>query len=204
MKSKLSKICTLSAGTFLKIMLYALCFIIFAVFSDKFSPDKNTAGQQSGEKIVQQASGKIISSGKIPAVAVDGDSLEIGSRRIRLMGIDAPEYIQQCKTPEGKLYPCGRQAAEHLRKLIKNKNISCRIHRKDKYKRDLCTCYAGKTDLNAEMIRSGNAVVYLESSYKQLEREARQKHIGIWNGTFMRPRLFRLLKQQRQNQKSAN
>lgn len=204
MKSKLSKICTLTAGSFLKIMLYVLCFVIFAVCSDNFFSGKAPTEQSAEKETVPEISGKIISSNKNPAVAVDGDSLEIGTRRIRLMGIDAPEYTQQCKTPEGRLYPCGKQAAEYLRKLIKKQNIACYIHRKDRYERELCTCYAGKTDLNAEMIHSGNAVVYLESRYKQLEREARQKHIGIWNGTFMRPRLFRLLKQQQKKRSSTN
>lgn len=44
---------------------------------------------------------KIVSSPAAPAIAVDGDSLEIGSRRIRLMGIDAPEYDQFCKRTMG-------------------------------------------------------------------------------------------------------
>ncbi|MBO5441212.1 MAG: hypothetical protein J6A09_01420, partial [Alphaproteobacteria bacterium] len=40
---------------------------------------------------------EIISSPINPLKVVDGDSLEIGPSRIRLTGIDAPEYLQQCK-----------------------------------------------------------------------------------------------------------
>ena len=136
--------------------------------------------------------------------AVDGDSLEIGSRRIRLMGIDAPEYDQFCKKNNGELYPCGQLAADYLKTLIAGKNITCRIHNQDKYIRDLCTCYAETTDLNAEMIRAGYAVVYLESAYAGQEAEARRSRNGIWNGIFMHPRLFRLLKYHQKKQKRPN
>ena len=45
---------------------------------------------------------------------VDGDSLEINSIRIRLMGIDAPEYTQTCKTDTNKKYYCGQDSINHL------------------------------------------------------------------------------------------
>lgn len=146
----------------------------------------------------------IRSSSENPAFAVDGDSLEIGTSRIRLMGIDAPEYDQSCKNAAGKLYPCGQQSADFLAQLIKNRNIVCHIHKKDKYDRDLCTCYAGNTDINAEMIRSGHAIVYLESAYDSLQRAAQAQKIGIWNGIFMHPRLFRLLKYQQKKALKTN
>lgn len=155
-------------------------------------------------RFLPQETKKIVSSPAAPAIAVDGDSLEIGSRRIRLMGIDAPEYDQFCKKNNGELYPCGQLAADYLKTLIAEKNITCRIHKQDKYKRDLCTCYAETTDLNAEMIRAGYAVVYLESAYAGQEAEARRSRNGIWNGIFMHPRLFRLLKYHQKKQKQPN
>lgn len=42
-----------------------------------------------------------------PARVVDGDTLEVGSERIRLFGIDAPETKQLCKNKSGKDYACG-------------------------------------------------------------------------------------------------
>ena len=47
-------------------------------------------------------------SGK--ARAVDGDSLELGGRHVRLIGIDAPEHRQTCQMA-GETTPCGRRAA---------------------------------------------------------------------------------------------
>ncbi len=144
---------------------------------------------------------EIISSPLAPVKAVDGDSLEIGTRRIRLMGIDAPEYTQLCKDKKQQNYPCGKESLSHLQKLIANGEVRCIIHKKDKYNRDLCTCYVGKTDLNAEMIRSGHAIVYLESDYAAEQAEAKRRKNGIWNGRFMHPRLYRRLKEE---EKKAN
>ncbi|TIT92457.1 MAG: thermonuclease family protein, partial [Mesorhizobium sp.] len=43
------------------------------------------------------------------AIVNDGDSLTLGTERIRMRGIDAPEYTQTCRK-EGADYPCGRLA----------------------------------------------------------------------------------------------
>ncbi len=139
---------------------------------------------------------EIVSSPITPVNVIDGDSLEIGSERIRLMGIDAPEYIQQCKNKKGKKYPCGILSKEYLQKLIGKNNITCKIHKKDQYERNLCTCYSGQTDLNAEMVRAGHAIPYLESPYKKEQHEAQQNKRGLWAGRFIQPRLFRRLQEQ--------
>src|SRR5262245_39747615 len=47
----------------------------------------------------------------------DGDSLTLGAERIRLRGIDAPEFEQTCRR-DGVDYPCGRQARQALVGLI--------------------------------------------------------------------------------------
>jgi len=139
---------------------------------------------------------EIISSPNAPLVVIDGDSLEIGTSRIRLIGIDAPEYHQNCKDKHKKSYQCGQQSAKYLKSLVQNKTVTCQVHKKDRYNRELCTCYANGVDLNAEMVRAGLAVVYLESAYKKEENEAKAAKKGIWSGRFMRPRLFRILQEQ--------
>lgn len=139
---------------------------------------------------------EITSSTETPIKVIDGDSLEIGSERIRLMGIDAPEYIQQCKDKKGKKYPCGIDSKNYLIKLIGDNPIVCKIHKKDQYERNLCTCYNQDQDINAAMVSSGHAITYLESPYKKEQKEAQQNKRGLWAGRFMQPRLFRRLQEQ--------
>ena len=60
------------------------------------------------------------------ARAIDGDSLEIGGRRGRLFGIDAPEYGQTCKKA-GETTPCGRLAHAELKLLVSRKIWNVRV-----------------------------------------------------------------------------
>ena len=173
----MSKIYTLNNSLFFILLLILVC----AFFT--CTADENIADE-------------IKSTPLIPVKVIDGDSLEIGTHRIRLMGIDAPEYVQQCKDKHKKIYPCGINSANYLKKLINNQPITCKIHKKDHYERDLCTCFVGDIDINREMVLSGNAITYLETPYRQEQTEAKQNKRGLWQGRFMQPRLFRRLKEQ--------
>ena len=124
---------------------------------------------------------------------VDGDSLEIGSRRIRLYGIDSPEYVQNCYDENHKRYSCGIKAKQYMEKLIASGNIECREISKDRYERSLSVCYSGSQNLNEEIVRAGWAVAYRdeEGIYERAEHEAKKYKRGVWRGKFMRPELFR-------------
>ncbi len=47
---------------------------------------------------------------------IDGDTLEVAGRRIRLHGIDAPESRQLCRK-DGKPWQCGKDATSALREF---------------------------------------------------------------------------------------
>src|SRR5437867_8286882 len=59
------------------------------------------------------------------ASVVDGDTLEIHGRRIRLWGIDAPESSQLCRGEDSLQYRCGAQAANDLDAFIARRPVSC-------------------------------------------------------------------------------
>ncbi len=124
---------------------------------------------------------------------VDGDSLEINSIRIRLNGIDAPEYTQTCKLSTSKSYPCGQDSIEYLKNLIKNKTVRCVFHNKDQYNRELSTCYTENLNINEALVKNGHAISYLSDEYKSAEIHAKNKKLGIWKADFIHPRLFRTL-----------
>ncbi|MEM5491960.1 thermonuclease family protein [Hoeflea sp. AS16] len=119
---------------------------------------------------------------------VDGDSLAMGKRRLRLKGIDAPELKQRCRK-DGYDYGCGIEAASHLRGLIGGTPVDCKGEGIDRYGRDLVRCTAGGVDLNAAMVRSGHAIAF--GDYKWAETEARMERAGLWAGDFETPKQWR-------------
>lgn len=118
------------------------------------------------------------------ARVVDGDTLEIGTTRVRLEGIDAPELAQMCTTQDGKPWPCGADAAKLLRSLTRGGEIACDTTGFDKYHRTLAICYADGMDVNAAMVQAGLAWAFVRYSqvYSADEAAARTKGIGIWQG----------------------
>ena len=78
----------------------------------------------------------------IPSV-IDGDSLEIHGRRIRLFGIDAPESSQLCVRPTGELWLCGQQASFALADRIGRAVVTCQPRDLDRYDRVVAVCFKG-------------------------------------------------------------
>jgi endonuclease YncB( thermonuclease family) len=124
------------------------------------------------------------------ATVNDGDSLTLRNERIRLLGIDAPEYDQTCRK-DGAAYPCGRQARAALVGLIGGRPVSCGGWERDRYGRLLASCKAGETELNRAMVERGWAVAY--GDFAEVETAARRRGAGLWAGEFDRPREWRTM-----------
>lgn len=122
------------------------------------------------------------------ARVADGDSLVLGSERIRLQGIDAPELAQLCARGGGD-YPCGREARDALLRLVAGRAVSCESRQRDRYDRVLARCRAGPLDLNRAMVEAGWAVSY--GDYRDAEDAARRAGKGLWAGSFDRPQDWR-------------
>ncbi len=124
-----------------------------------------------------------------PARIVDGDTIWISETKIRLHGIDAPETKQECSRDDGSSYRCGEASTDALRFLIDSGPVRCEGDTYDRYKRLIATCYSGKVNLNAEMVRQGWALAYRRYSkdYVTAEKEAREAKRGMWAGEFDPP-----------------
>ena len=138
---------------------------------------------------------------------IDGDTVHINNKKIRLEGIDAPEIKQKCKKSFLKIsaiigfefnknYSCGVIAKKKLIDKVDNSKIKCISSSKDRYKRFLATCYKDKINLNKWMVRNGNAVAYKRYSkdYVRDEAYAKENKLGVWKGTFIMPEKWRKLK----------
>ena len=135
---------------------------------------------------------------------VDGDSLELSGRRVRLIGIDAPEYFQLCQDKEGQEYMCGQKAKDFLQNLIdegrsKGIKLKCKTEDVDRYNRDLSVCKMGDVYLNLEMVKAGYAVSYRNDMYQIAEKRAKKAKKGILQGNFMRTELYRALERKKKN-----
>jgi endonuclease YncB( thermonuclease family) len=122
------------------------------------------------------------------ARALDGDSLVVQGREMRLKGLDAPEARQLC-TLAGQSVPCGRQAMQGLQRWLARGPVSCIGHETDRYGRLLVLCRVNGADIGADLVRNGLAVDY--GAYASEEREARAAYRGIWAGEFERPEAYR-------------
>ena len=132
------------------------------------------------------------------AQVLDGDSLVLVNRRVRLAFIDAPELSQTC-TRNGVAWQCGHAARMKLIELIAGRPVECRKIETDKYWRTIANCFAGSTNLNKEMVRSGFAIAYRRYSVKYAteELEAINAKHGIWSGRFENPEAWRIKNTQR-------
>ena len=129
---------------------------------------------------VHQAEGEV--------VVHDGDTVTLAGERIRLAGIDAPEYAQLCQL-DGDDYACGHQARDALVELVNEQRVICEGSEHDRYGRLLAVCRAGGGELNRALVEAGWAVAY--GRYDDAERAAREARRGMWSGTFERPRDWR-------------
>lgn len=123
------------------------------------------------------------------AEAIDGDSLRLAGEELRLEGIDAPEYRQTCRDKTGRDVACGRQARRVLADMLARGNVTCTISRPDRYGRGVARCRQGEADINAALVRNGQALAY--GDYRAEEEEARAAGRGLWALTFQRPSEWR-------------
>ena len=131
------------------------------------------------------------------AKVVDGDTIKINSKKIRLYGIDAPEKKQKCKKTYltisfmsfTKDYMCGEVSTQKLIKKINKQKLNCNVIDVDRYKRLIGECFKRNINLNSWMVSNGYAVAYRKYSKKYVSDEinAKNNKLGIWQGKFEMP-----------------
>lgn len=135
---------------------------------------------------------------------MDGDSLEIDGRSVRLFGIDAPEFDQNCQK-DGADWRCGQAAKDQLAAMVAGQRVECVGQGTDPHKRLLAICSIGGDQLNQAMVEQGWALAYRQFSdaYVPAELHARAQGLGIWTSTFMTPGDYRMAKASPQPRSAA-
>jgi endonuclease YncB( thermonuclease family) len=123
------------------------------------------------------------------AAVIDGDTLEIGTRRIRLFGISAPARGQGCRDGQGRAFACGRMAADALAAKIGYRTLACDAREAERGDRIVAVCRMGLEDINGWLVRHGWAAADPErgADYARAETGARAEKLGIWAGGLALP-----------------
>lgn len=119
--------------------------------------------------------------GKVVKV-VDGDTIVVRHNgvnyRIRMLGIDAPEYHQ----------PYGKESRRALDRQVGGRWVTVRYDEKDRYDRYLGTVYYRNRNINVNLLRNGQAWVYKyhrdNHELMRHENAARQQRLGLWRHSY--------------------
>jgi len=134
------------------------------------------------------------------ATVIDGDTIDIRGKRIRLHGIDAPERNQSCTDQSGQSIRCGVMVTRALDEHIARRNVACQVMDVDRWGRFVgrCDVPAARSGaitgtMNRALAQAG--YVYAMPRYSRdyvgdVDR-ARAQRQGLFAGQFEEPAEFR-------------
>lgn len=123
-----------------------------------------------------------------------GEKLKGKTMHVRIAGVDAPEAAHFGRPAQ----PYSQEALDWLRSFVLHKFVRVYPYRPDQYGRVVCSAYRRrwlffKFDVGLNMLKQGLATVYEakfgsefgnnEEQYRAAEERAKQKKIGMWQGT---------------------
>lgn len=140
------------------------------------------------------------------ALVIDGDTLEINNRRVRIEGIDAFELAQTCVRANGRRWDCGAEGKVFLLRLTRNKTVRCSGNQTDAYGRLIAQCSVGRADIGKAMVDAGLAMAFVKYSqtYVLDQQVAQANGAGIWAGSFTAPWDYRAEKWETAAQSTPN
>ncbi|MEM8973767.1 MAG: thermonuclease family protein [Pseudomonadota bacterium] len=132
------------------------------------------------------------------AFVINGAIIKVGETLVRLRDIDPPVSNQRCDLGNGTEWYCGRSAAAVLRLMAHTRSVSCQLSgEKDQAKlAELATCQAAGQDIGEEMLRRGMAWAAKGAPpvYREAEREARDRKMGVFQAATATALQFRALR----------
>ena len=168
-----------------------LCVVLVAFSANVAAQDgkKTEPGEEKPKVVRDRVKGSIHhAGGKSEWQRITGKAKVLDARtllfedgtRIPLLLV-APDLDQMGKL-DGSLYPCGKEAAAFLRKLIGDRPVSCfLVEAQGKW-----FGYVGDTNIEHAMIINGWALAH-HSGMNGAEIIARENKRGLWRGQFLDP-----------------
>jgi endonuclease YncB( thermonuclease family) len=145
----------------LRILTYFIIILTFILVGYLFS-------EHNGKVIYEVKEANVIR-------VIDGDTLEIDTGKVRLLGINTPEKRQYY-----------HDEAKNFLKGLEGKEVKLEIREKDIFGRLLAYVFYQDRFINHEILEKGfgHYFSYHEDKYtrklKKAESEAREKEIGVW------------------------
>lgn len=132
-----------------------------------------------------------------PLRVIDGDTVAIGSEKIRLFGIDAPEKAQTCADASGAEFACGSWVTQTVHRTYTAQTANCTLTDIDRYGRKVGTCAVDGKDMGYRLVSDGLAFAYTKYSdrYVEAEKAARVTGRGLHGYTVANPAAFRAAQQ---------
>jgi endonuclease YncB( thermonuclease family) len=112
---------------------------------------------------------------------VDGGTLRLQDRVVRLAGIDPPARGETCTAAGGATIDCGVAAANALAAMLQDGPTECTLHGHDAAGRPLAVCVSHGTEVNLALVTSGWARTdQTEPGLAAAEAAARTGRRGLW------------------------
>ena len=110
-------------------------------------------------------------------MVIDGGTLRLASRVVRLRGVDPPSHTMSCSGED-----CGAAATNALAAMVRAAPVICRtIGGADDLGRSFAMCQVRGTELNLAIIAAGWARADTsEPDFERAEATARVEKRGIW------------------------
>lgn len=112
------------------------------------------------------------------AKVIDGDTLTLGEKKVRLNGFDTPERGSMCSSTD--VYAA---ASKTLADFIAEQTITCELTGEQSFDRVIGTCSVQGTDLGSFIVESGFGRDWPKFSggkYAAAEKSARADKRGLW------------------------
>jgi len=110
---------------------------------------------------------------------VDGNTLRLADRVVRLDGVVSPERGETCQNRDGLSFDCGVAAANALAALLRQGTVDCTPVGTDRMGRARATCSAGGAQLNHAVVAQGWARAG-DDTLASAEETARAQQRGLW------------------------
>ena len=140
------------------------------------------------------------------AEVLDSDVLRVGEYRVYLLGVESIEQRQIC-TVRGQSWECWPPAVRMLQTIVSEGDITCEVvSGPDLVDQVIARCSVNGEDVASRYVRAGFAIT-IPTETEDYEDEliaAQDEGIGLWQGTFTPPSIWRVINRVPSNRPTFN